>query len=154
MNELLVGFPVIIEIPVAWGEMDAFQHVNNIVYLRYFESSRITYMGRVGWDRTTTPNGVGPILGSVSCRFRYPVTFPDTVSVGARVVRVEKDRFTMEHLVVSQKAGKIAAKGEGVIVSYDYDRETKAVLPAEICNRISALEGNPDLRVLKRDSRG
>ncbi|HEY6010142.1 MAG TPA: acyl-CoA thioesterase, partial [Nitrospirota bacterium] len=31
MDRLLEGYPGVIEIPVAWGEMDAFQHVNNIV---------------------------------------------------------------------------------------------------------------------------
>ena len=37
----LAGYPVRIEVPVAWGEMDAFGHVNNVVYFRYFESARI-----------------------------------------------------------------------------------------------------------------
>jgi acyl-CoA thioester hydrolase len=36
MRELLAGYPVILDIPVAWGEMDALRHVNNIVYFRYF----------------------------------------------------------------------------------------------------------------------
>ncbi|MCB0148997.1 MAG: acyl-CoA thioesterase, partial [Caldilineaceae bacterium] len=48
MHDLLAGYPVVIEIPVAWGEMDAFQHVNNIVYFRYFESGRIAYFERAG----------------------------------------------------------------------------------------------------------
>jgi len=33
-DDPLAGFPVRIEVPVAWGEMDAFGHVNNVVYLR------------------------------------------------------------------------------------------------------------------------
>ena len=41
MQEILKLYSVTIETPVAWGEMDAFQHVNNIVYFRYFESARI-----------------------------------------------------------------------------------------------------------------
>ena len=41
MNSPVADYPVVIEIPVAWGEMDAYGHVNNIVYFRYFESARI-----------------------------------------------------------------------------------------------------------------
>lgn len=41
LPEPLAGFPVRVDIPVAWGEMDAFGHVNNVVYFRYFESARI-----------------------------------------------------------------------------------------------------------------
>lgn len=45
---LLAGFPVVIEIPVQWGDQDAFGHVNNTVYLRWLESGRIAYMTRIG----------------------------------------------------------------------------------------------------------
>ena len=40
-----------IEIPVIWGDMDAFQHVNNTVYFRYFENVRIEYFELVGINR-------------------------------------------------------------------------------------------------------
>jgi acyl-CoA thioester hydrolase len=36
MSDLLAGYPIIYETDVAWGEMDAFQHVNNVYYFRYF----------------------------------------------------------------------------------------------------------------------
>ncbi|MBJ7019207.1 acyl-CoA thioesterase, partial [Vibrio cholerae] len=34
MESLLKDFPVVTKIVVAWGEMDALQHVNNVVYFR------------------------------------------------------------------------------------------------------------------------
>ena len=40
IGRLLAKFPVVIEIPVAWGEMDSMGHVNNI-YFRHFESARM-----------------------------------------------------------------------------------------------------------------
>ncbi|MBP4625738.1 acyl-CoA thioesterase, partial [Acinetobacter baumannii] len=43
MKELSV-YPVIYDQKVAWGDMDAFGHVNNVQYYRYIESSRILYM--------------------------------------------------------------------------------------------------------------
>lgn len=137
----LEEFPVVIEIPVAWGETDAFHHVNNIIYIRYFESSRIAYMMKLDWIHKTIPSGIGPILHSVQCRFKYPLTFPDTVSVGARVTRVESDRFLMEHRIVSHSTGKVAAYGEGMIVTFDYDRNAKAAVPDSLRERILALEG-------------
>ena len=48
MSETLGRWPVTLEIPVQWGEMDAFGHVNNVVYLRWFESVRIAYFERCG----------------------------------------------------------------------------------------------------------
>ena len=49
MNELLQSFRAVIDIPVKWGDMDAFQHVNNTIYFRYFESVRIAYLEKINF---------------------------------------------------------------------------------------------------------
>ena len=134
-------FPVVLTIPVAWGEMDAMGHVNNIVYLRWFESARITYFERIGWLESGRVSGVGPILHSTQARFRAPVRWPDTVSVGARVSAVEADRFTMLYEVRSERLERVAAEGSGIVVCYDYTRGVKATLPEEIRARMAGLEG-------------
>ena len=142
MNESLVGCPVVIDIPVAWGEMDSLRHVNNIVYFRYFESARIAYFEKLGlWD-FMNQTGIGPILASIQCKFKIPLTYPDTVSVGTRIPRIEGDRFVMEYRAVSHKAQATAAEGEGVIVSYNYRENKKVPLPEELKQRILALEGS------------
>ncbi len=143
MNDLLEGFPVIVEIPVAWGDMDAYQHVNNVAYFRYFESARIAYSEKLGLHTYKDETGIGPILGSINCRYRLPLTYPDTLSVGVRVTDIEEDRFTMRHTVVSRRHGKIAAEGDGVIVMYDYRAGRKTAIPEEIRKRIRALEQQP-----------
>ncbi len=142
MNELPVHCPVVIEIPVAWGEMDSFQHVNNIVYLRYFESARIAYFEQLKLMEFMNQTGIGPILASVQCKFRIPLTYPDTVSVGTRISKVEQDRFTMEYYVVSQQHQKIAAEGEGIVVSFNYRENKKTPLPEKVKQRIAALEAS------------
>jgi acyl-CoA thioester hydrolase len=141
-QELLKTYPVVIEFPVAWGEMDALRHVNNIVYFRYFESARMAYFTRLDiWDYMNE-TGIGPILGSTACKFKLPLTYPDTVSVGTRISEIEADRFVMKYVVVSHNHAKTAAEGEGLVVSYDYRALRKAPLPDEIKRRIEALEGS------------
>ena len=140
MQELLTAYPVVIEIPVAWGEMDSLGHVNNIVYFRYFESARMAYFGEMGFWGYMEETGVGPILASTQCRFRLPLEYPDTVSVGARVGEIGEDRFPMEYLIVSHRHEKVAAEGVGLIVVYDYREKKKVALPDEIRKRIQAVE--------------
>ena len=140
MEELLKAYPVVIELPVAWGEMDALRHVNNIVYFRYFESGRMAYFTRLGVWEYMNETGVGPILASTACKFKLPLTYPDTVSVGTRVSEIEADRFVMRYVVVSHGHAKAAAEGEGLIVSYDYRALRKAPLPDEMKRRIERLE--------------
>ena len=139
-NNLLDDYPVQIEVPIAWGDMDAFQHVNNVAYFRYFESARILYSEKLGLHKLKDETGIGPILGSTSCRYRLPLTYPDTISVGARVVDIAQDRFTMQYVVVSHKHQKIAAEGDGVVVMYDYNEGKKTTIPDELRERVKVME--------------
>ncbi len=140
MLELLKDCPVIIETPVAWGEMDSLQHVNNIIYFRYFESARMAYFNQLDLWNYMKETGIGPILASTQCKFRIPLTYPDTVSLGAKVMKIEEDRFLMKYVVVSREHQKIAAEGEGLIVAYDYREKKKTQLPQELRKRIESLE--------------
>jgi len=97
LASLQTDFPVWITLPVQWGDQDAFGHVNNTVYLRWFESSRIEYSQRVGLAQVDATQRVAPILAAVSCNYRRQIRFPDTVLVGARIVRLGRTSMTMQH---------------------------------------------------------
>jgi acyl-CoA thioester hydrolase len=140
MNDLLKHCPVVIETPVAWGEMDAFRHLNNTTYFRYFESGRIAYFERLGLLEYMEATGVGPILAATSCRFKIPLTYPDTVSIGTRVSEMGDDRFTMQYFVVSHRHQRVAAEGDGLIVCFDYNQNKKTAVPSELKHRIETLE--------------
>jgi len=142
MSSPLADYPVVVDIPVAWGEMDAYGHVNNIVYFRYFETARMAYFEKLASPEFVNRNPLGPILASTSCRFRAPLAFPDRISVGARVARVDEDRFVMFYAVYSHRLQRLAAEGEGTIVCFDYRENRKAPLPAELKQKISALENS------------
>jgi acyl-CoA thioester hydrolase len=142
MESLLKHCPVVIETPVAWGQMDAFRHLNNTAYFRFFESGRIAYFEKLNLLEYMEATGVGPILASTSCRFRIPLTYPDTVYIGTQVPATEDDRFTMEYLVVSQKHQKVAAEGNGLIVCLNYRDNKKVPIPIELKERIQKLEAS------------
>ncbi len=145
MKELISDYPVTIEIPIAWGDMDAFQHVNNTVYFRLFESVRIAYFDKIDILEVMNETGIGPILASTNCRFKIPLTYPETVTAGARVERIEEDRFIMKYAVISHKLEKIAAIGEGEIVTFNYRSNKKAPVPDKIRKKIIELEKNVNL---------
>src|SRR5271154_6993299 len=119
---VLAAFPVIVEQAVAWGDMDSYQHVNNVVYFRYFENARLEYFRRLDWSAYEKANGVGPILAATQARFRKPLTYPDVILIAARVPEVGADRLRMEHRIVSRRLGAVTTEGEGTIVTFDYAR--------------------------------
>ncbi len=143
--DLLRGFHVVIVQDVVWGEMDAYQHVNNVVYFRYFENARLEYLRRVGWHEAKETTGLGPILRDTQARYRLALTYPDTIAIGARAARLEDDRVILEHKIASRQLGAIATEGHGTVVSYDYRNGKKAPLTVDIKDAIRRLEGNPAL---------
>ncbi len=140
IEDLIAGYPVVIQLPVVWGEMDSYRHVNNVVYFRYFESARLEYVRRLDWFEFERATGIGPILAATQCRFRKPLTYPDTVSVTVRTASVGEDRFILEHLVVSHRLAEVAAEGQGTVVTFDYGQGKKVPIPEELRRRIAELE--------------
>ena len=139
-DELFRTFPVIVSQAVVWGEMDSYQHVNNVVYFRYFENGRLEYVRRAGWFAIEKATGIGPILASTQARFRRALTYPDTIHIGTRLLEMKDDRFTLEHCIVSEALDDIATEGQGLIVSFHYATGKKAPLPVALKEQITALE--------------
>lgn len=142
-ERLRAEFPVVVEWPVAWADMDYFRHANHAVFFTWFEGARIAYLDRIGFRELTDARQVGPILASTHARYRRPVIYPDTVVVGARVVEAGDDRFTQEYRLVSRAQGEVAAEGGGTLVSYDYAAARKVRLPDEVREAIRRLEAGP-----------
>jgi acyl-CoA thioester hydrolase len=140
---MLDDYPFRIRIPVAWGEMDSFRHVNNIVYFRYFESVRMVCFEQLGLLGMMERSGIGPILASTSCRFKFPLAYPDTVEVGTRIASLAATEFLMDYRVVSTRHARVAAEGTGLIVVYDYNENARAEVPEELREKILAF-GMPD----------
>jgi len=144
LDELLQGYPVVVTIPVGWGDMDAFQHVNNTRYFRYFEDVRIAYFERTGLADLSAADGVGPILAQTACRFKAPLTYPDEVQAGTRVTGLGQHSFKMEFKLISVALHRVAATGTAVIVAYDYAEGKKALLPETWLRALGRVE-NCDL---------
>jgi acyl-CoA thioester hydrolase len=67
-------------IPIRWGDMDSMGHVNNTVYFRYMEQTRIS------WFDSLLPRGAawgstGIVIASATCNYRRAMTYPGTVEV-------------------------------------------------------------------------
>jgi acyl-CoA thioester hydrolase len=132
--------PVRIVVPVAWGEMDAFAHVNNTAYLRWFESARIVLFERSGLISRMASDRIGPILARATIDYRRPVVYPDTVTVACWVAQVGKTSAVLAYRATSeQQGGAVVAEGETVVVQLDYRSGAKVAIEGELRERLLAL---------------
>ena len=140
MEEELKEFSVIKKIEVQWGDMDAAQHVNNLIYLRWGETARIAYFHKMG--ATVSPDGdAGFILAHQDCKYIFPITFPDMAVVGVKVVDVQEDRFFFVCHIYSEKHQRLAAISKQIVVTFDYSKQQKVLVPEQMVSAINAIEG-------------
>lgn len=140
MNRLLTEYPVVLQQNVIWGDMDAFGHVNNTVYFRYFEDARIAYFDKVGVHDLKEKSKLGPILATTHSDFKTPLEYPDRIHIAGRSTILGPKKFSMDYLVYSERFDAIAAEGEGLLVFYDYANGTSCEIPKAIISAIEALE--------------
>lgn len=144
-KELIKEYPVIITFPLVWGEMDTFKHINNVNYIRYFESSRIKYFEELDYFTLISEKNIGPILASISCKYKAPLKYPDIIHVGSKIYKMSNDRFWMKYAIVSDSLYKITTEGDSVLVSYDYNNNKKIDLPDQLKEKIISIEKNIEI---------
>jgi len=128
----LIGYTTITVLPVQWGDQDAFGHVNNVVYFRWFESARIDLLNQFPSSVTMSGSGLGPILASIQCDYRRQLRFPDTVYIGSRMTRVGRSSADIVHKVISHQQGQLVAEGSSVIVIFDYTAQRVTRIPEDL----------------------
>jgi acyl-CoA thioester hydrolase len=136
MSEILKDFTVVEEMPVRWGDMDARGHVNNTIYYRYFESSRIALFRFFNIYEEPTKVRIGPILSYQSCYYKAPLTYPDTIYVGAKITSIEGSKIVIKHILVSKKLARKVAEGEAQIIWYDYENQKKTNISDELKQKL------------------
>ncbi len=66
-------------LPIRWGDMDAYGHVNNTIYFRYMEQCRVEYLEGLGYR--IMPHGTAPVIINAACTFLVPLNYPGVVEV-------------------------------------------------------------------------
>lgn len=134
----LTQFPVIYEQKVAWGDMDAFGHVNNVMYYRYIESARIAYFDLLN----VFDQDVVTVVASSQCKYLKPVFYPDVLHIGARVEEIRNSAMRMHYVLYSTQQQTVVADGEAVIVFVDKLEMKKTLIPEQLRQAILALESS------------
>lgn len=138
--EELENYTTQMEIPVQWGNMDAYQHVNNIVYLRWIECARVKYFEEHLSKGEISQADVGPILLSQTCKYIFPMTYPDTALVGFRVADIGEDRLHCEARIYSKNHKRLAAFSSNIIMPYSLTQLSKVPIPNSWIETIKNIE--------------
>lgn len=141
--------PVTVPVQLRWRDLDALGHVNNAVYLSYFELARLAYIrALLGPDaprdpRTTLPVDFQFILAEVNIRYRSPATLGDQLAVAIWASQIGRKSFVFEYRITEERTGRAVAEGCSTQVWYDYGANASCPIPGTIVTRMEALQAAP-----------
>jgi acyl-CoA thioester hydrolase len=128
-------------IEVRYGDLDPQGHVNNAKHLTYFEQARVAYLIMLElFTKDQSFMEIGVILADVHITYFEPVYFGQKVKVGVHISRLGNKSMTWEQNIVDMDTDKELAKGEVVLVTYDYQEEKTIPIPQEWREKIATFE--------------
>jgi acyl-CoA thioester hydrolase len=134
-------------IEVRYGDLDPQGHVNNAKYLTYFEQARLAYWIRLGlFTKDQSFMELGVILADVHITYLAPIYYGQNIKVGAHVSKLGNKSMAWDQNIVEVETGKELARGEVIVVAYDYHAEKTVSIPREWREKITAFE---NLRVIE-----
>jgi acyl-CoA thioester hydrolase len=144
------GFAYRHPIEVRFGDTDALGHINNAVYIAYFEAARAGYHARV----TGHAFGHGPdasrttfVIAEAHISYRAPAFFGEPIVCEARVAWVSRTSFGMEYRVMSEGGpiapARLVADGGTTQVMFDLVRGRPTRMPQQLLDAVERFEGHP-----------
>ena len=124
---------------VRFGDLDAMRHLNNVVFLRYFETARIAFMRELlpAHDPSapeSDPSGL--IFAQCHIDYRSPVRFDEELRVVTRIGEIRRSSFQIRFEM--RVGDRLAAEGYGWLVGFDYVAQKAAPLPEALREVLTA----------------
>lgn len=124
------------EIKVRWSEMDANGHVNNSVYMQYFDQARIEAFADAGFGaEVLREKNIGPVIYSAEVDYKKELKHPDSVRILTQFTDVQKSRGTVLQKMFSARTGDLISSARFKGVFMDFQRKRPVPFPEEFLRR-------------------
>ena len=124
---------------VRFGDLDAMQHLNNVEFLRFFETARIDFLGRLMPGHSPTSRSeFGWIFAECHIAYRAPAFFDDRLRVFVEPGELRRSSLRLDFRMVAEADGRLVADGYGVLVGYAYAAGSSQPVPDKVRARLEA----------------
>lgn len=119
------------EIKVRFSETDLLGHVNNASYFVYLEEARIDFLREVLPEKKKTF-----VVVSVKCDFIRQAYFGQRLIIHTSIVEIGNTSFTLIHEIKDKESGQLIAKGQSVVVHYNFEKQKSEPLTPNMRERL------------------
>ncbi len=115
-------------IPLRWGDMDAFGHINNTLYFRYMEQGRIHWIESFGFGIQHSEGGA--LIANAFCNFYTQVSYPGDLIIKTYIGKVGRTSVDVYNLMfVASNPNELCAAGGTTLVWVNFKTKRPAPWP-------------------------
>lgn len=120
-----------------WGDMDAYGHVNNTLYIRYLEEARVQLLRKLGTGLESEREA--PVIVNVGYTFLRPLSYPDSVRIDCSVADPGRSSFMIHYRLYAESApDTLAGEGYTKVVWMDHQTGRSVPLPDAVRAQIES----------------
>jgi acyl-CoA thioester hydrolase len=132
------GWPFSLVQRVRFGDLDAMQHMNNVEFLRFFETARIDYIRTVLPEHVpTSGRQFGFIFAECHIAYRSPAHFDEEIRTWIRPSEIRRSSVRLDFRMTAEGDDRLVAEGWGTLVGYDYAGGRAQPLPEAVRRRLA-----------------
>jgi acyl-CoA thioester hydrolase len=120
-------------------DCDLFGHVNNAIYLTYFEEARITYFTHL-FEKNWDWNKNGFIVRKNEVEYLSPIHHNDNIYIEVFLTNIGISSFELTYTIREANKEIIKTIGKSIIVYYDHTIGEKKVIDQKITNMLLKLK--------------
>ena len=132
----LPDFKLSLEIRIDWSDLDMYEHVNNVSYMRYLQSGRVNFWEASGIHEFYRTSNQGTMLVSTKCDFKKALFYPGNAIVKTKLDFIGNKSFGLKHIILNEQ-DEICAEGDDVVVCFDFDKKETFAVPDWMRNKFS-----------------
>lgn len=131
-------FKLSLELRIDWSDLDIYEHVNNVSYMRFLQSGRVNFWEASGIYEYYRNTNQGTMLVSTQCDFKKSLFYPGTAIIKTKLDFIGNTSFGLKHIVLNENK-EVCAEGKDVVVCFDFDKKETFPVPQWLRKKITEL---------------
>ena len=125
-----------LELRIDWGDLDMYEHVNNVSYMQYLQSGRVNFWEASGIHEFYRNSNQGTMLVSTKCDFKKSLNYPGKAMIKTKLDFIGNKSFGLKHVILNEN-GELCAEGSDVVVCFDFEENETFQVPDWMRNKIA-----------------
>ncbi|MGA8853634.1 MAG: acyl-CoA thioesterase [Christiangramia sp.] len=91
-----------LDLRIDWSDLDMYEHVNNVSYMRYLQSGRVNFWEASGIHDFYRNSNQGTMLVSTKCDFKKSLHYPGNAIIKTKLDFIGNTSFGLKHIILNE----------------------------------------------------